>query len=169
MKRPTLLALCLACTAGAAIAAETSVEMQTADGASAGTVTLTDTNKGLLIEAELTGLEPGWHGFHVHETGACSPDFEAAGEHYAPDGNGHGLFAEGGAHAGDLPNIHVDDDGAAHVHILAAGLQIGDEGEGAPLMDDDGSAIMVHANADTYEAEAGAGDRVACGPVSATQ
>lgn len=155
----------LALVAGGAVAAEKTVEMQDAEGNSAGTVTLTDTASGLLIEAELTGLEPGWHGFHVHQTGACTPDFGVAGDHYAPAGLGHGFKTGDKAHAGDLPNIYADEAGEAHVQIMAAGLAL-DEGE-APLLDEDGSAIMVHAKPDSYEAEAGAGDRVACGPVTA--
>lgn len=147
------------------MAAERTVEMMDAEGNSAGTVTLTDTANGLLIEAELTGLEPGWHGFHVHETGACTPDFGAAGEHYAPAGLGHGFKTGEKAHAGDLPNVYANEAGEAKAHIMAAGLTI--EGGDAPLLDDDGSAIMVHAQADSYGAEAGAGDRVACGAVPA--
>lgn len=155
----------LAFAAGGAMAAERTVEMMDAEGNSAGTVTITDTANGLLIEAELTGLEPGWHGFHVHETGACTPDFGAAGEHYAPAGLAHGFETGEKAHAGDLPNVHANEAGEAKAHVMAAGLTI--EGGDAPLLDDDGSAIMVHAQADSYGAEAGAGDRVACGAVTA--
>ena len=35
------------------------------------------------------------------------------------------------------------------------------------LMDDDGTAVIVHENADTYGEEAGAGDRIACGVIEA--
>ena len=37
------------------------------------------------IQARLTGVPEGWHGFHIHETGACDPDFAAAGGHYDPN------------------------------------------------------------------------------------
>ena len=128
-----------------------------------GTVEIFEAADGLVLRADLSGLEPGWHGFHIHQTGACEGDFTSAGGHYAPNDSGHGFFTEAGGHAGDLPNIHVGDDGAAMADYHTARVTF--DGEMAPLMDDDGSAIMVHASADTYESEAGAGDRVACGVV----
>lgn len=128
-----------------------------------GTVAIFETANGLLLRAELSGLEPGWHGFHIHQTGACEGDFTSAGDHYAPNGSTHGFFTEDGGHAGDMPNIHVGDNGTARVDHHTERVTF--DGDKAPLMDDDGSAIMVHASADTYESEAGAGDRVACGVV----
>ena len=60
---------------------------------------------GVLVEVDLTDLPPGPHGIHVHQTGACTPDFEAAGEHLAPDGHEHGFAQTEAPHAGDLPNL----------------------------------------------------------------
>ena len=60
--------------------------MQTADGTDIGTVTLRSMRSGVLVETDLTDLPPGPHGIHIHQTGACTPDFEAAGEHLAPTG-----------------------------------------------------------------------------------
>ena len=39
----------------------------------------------------------------------------------------------------------------------------------APLMDDDGSALIIHENGDTYQSDAGAGGRVACGVITQTK
>ena len=128
-----------------------------------GTVEIFEAADGLVLRADLSGLEPGWHGFHIHQTGACEGDFTSAGGHYAPNDAGHGFYTDAGGHAGDLPNIHVGDDGAAMADYHTARVTL--NGDMAPLMDEDGSAIMVHADADTYESEAGAGDRVACGVV----
>ena len=137
------------------------------DGQDAGHVIITQGPGGTLFHAELSGLTPGWHSFHVHEFGSCDDGFAAAGGHYAPDGNGHGLMAEDGAHAGDLPNIHVGSDGAAMAEFYSNRLTVADGA--APMMDADGSAIVIHENADTYESEAGAGGRVACSVITQTK
>jgi len=43
-----------------------------------------------LIVGKITGLEPGEHGFHVHEFGDLSDGCASAGGHYNPDGVEHG-------------------------------------------------------------------------------
>ncbi|WP_138935496.1 superoxide dismutase family protein [Roseovarius arcticus] len=141
--------------------------LNTADGGDGGHVKISQAGSGTLFHAELKGLAPGWHSFHVHEIGSCEDGFDAAGDHYAPDGKGHGLMAEEGAHAGDLPNIHVGDDGTAMAEFYSARLSVADGN--APLMDEDGSAIMIHENADSYQTDAGAGGRVACGVIAQTK
>ncbi|WP_281966449.1 superoxide dismutase family protein [Roseovarius nanhaiticus] len=141
--------------------------MKTAQGADAGVVQIRQAGDGTLFQAELSGLAPGWHSFHVHEAGRCNDGFQAAGGHYAPAGNEHGLMAEGGAHAGDLPNIYVHSNGEAKAEFYSARLSI--IGGDAPMMDEEGSAIVIHAQPDTYETEAEAGDRVACGVISQTK
>ncbi|WP_255007084.1 superoxide dismutase family protein [Roseovarius sp. M141] len=137
------------------------------DGQDVGHVIISQGSAGTLFHAELSGLTPGWHSLHVHEVGSCEEGFEAAGDHYAPDGNGHGQLAEDGAHAGDLPNIHAGSDGTAMAEFYSSRLTVA-EGA-APLMDEDGSAIVIHENADTYQTDAGAGGRVACGVITQTK
>ncbi|GGL71128.1 superoxide dismutase family protein [Wenxinia marina] len=149
-----------------AAAQDATASLVGADGAPMGEVMMTDTPNGLLFEVRLTGVPEGGHGFHVHQVGTCEPDFEAAGDHYAPDGNEHGLMNEAGAHAGDLPNVFATAEGVVEADIVSERLSVSGD-TGAPLMDEDGSAIMVHANPDSYMAEAGAGDRIACGVVEA--
>lgn len=136
--------------------------LKTQDGSSAGTVTLSPLPEGSLVEADLTGLPAGSHAFHVHETGDCSGDFKAAGGHYAPDGNDHGLRRAGGPHAGDFPNIHVPEDGTLTVDYVNDRLALDEH-----LFDDDGAAIVIHAGADDYKSQpAGdAGSRIACGVI----
>lgn len=141
--------------------------LKTADGGDAGHVQISQAGGGTLFHAELKGLAPGWHSFHVHEAGSCEDGFEAAGGHYAQEGESHGLMAEDGAHAGDLPNIHVGDDGTAMAEFYSARLSVADGN--APLMDEDGSAIVIHENSDSYQTDAGAGGRVACGVITQTK
>lgn len=160
--RPLLLAAALTlATATGALAQDGAVAalLKTADGSDAGQVRFQEMRAGVLVIAELTGLPPGEHGFHVHQTGACTPDFDAAGEHLAPDGHEHGFAVTDTPHAGDLPNITVSDDGTANVQFLNWRLSFAD------LLDDDGSAIVVHAQADTYMEPTSAGERIACGVI----
>jgi superoxide dismutase, Cu-Zn family len=158
-------ALALAIGAGTAVA-QSGIEAEfiDTDGQSIGTATLTETPHGVLIEADITGLRPGEHAFHVHETGMCDAEggFESAGGHYAPRGNEHGFQNENGPHAGDLPNQFVGEDGRLQVHAFAWGVTLS-EGE-ASLLDEDGSALVVHAGADDYSTEPSgdAGNRLAC-------
>ncbi|MFW6090095.1 MAG: superoxide dismutase family protein [Gemmatimonadota bacterium] len=127
-----------------------------------GHVELVDGAGGVLIKAEIEGLVPGEHGFHLHETGRCEPPFTSAGGHYNPDGTVHGLLSEGGPHAGDLPNLVVGEGASiAHGHAFADGLSV------AELQEDDGSALVIHAGADDYRTDpaGAAGERVACAAI----
>ena len=57
----------------------------TKGGNVSGTVTFTKVDGGVKIVADLTGLKPGEHGFHIHEFGDCSaPDATSAGGHFNP-------------------------------------------------------------------------------------
>ncbi len=139
------------------------VDMKTAAGDPAGTVTLSNTPNGVLISADLKNLSSGWHGFHIHETGKCEPGFHAAGGHFAPDLNKHGYRTPTGAHAGDLPNIFVAKDGTAKADFINRRVTLNDGRYS--LLDEDGSALIVHTKADSYEADPKAGERVACGVI----
>ncbi len=130
-----------------------------------GTVTLTQGSQGVLVSADLSGLTPGGHGFHIHETGSCKPDFSAAGDHFAPEGIEHGYFNQNGHHAGDLPNIYAHEDGTARADFFSGAVTL-EEGKSNSILDGDGSAIIVHEKPDTYGAEAGAGGRVGCGVIT---
>ena len=140
-------------------------QMSGPDGSSMGVVTLEQGPHGVLVSADLTGLTAGGHGFHIHTVGACTPDFSAAGDHFAPEGKGHGyLYAQGG-HAGDLPNIYADSPGNARADFFTDWVTLADDAT-TSVFDSDGSTIIVHAKPDTYGADAGAGDRVACGVIT---
>ncbi len=147
--------------------ATASANMVTAEEQEGGTVSFRQTRSGMLhVIVEMTGLPPGPHGFHVHETGECDAagGFESAGGHLAA-GKEHGIDAEGGPHPGDFPNVHVGQDGVLKVEFFTDRLTLG-EGE-APLMDDDGSAVLIHSDPDDYSSQPSgeAGDRIACGVI----
>lgn len=153
----------LTTTLSAADKKTVTVAMTTTEGKSAGTVTLEATPNGVLIVADLKNLSPGKHGFHIHETGACKPDFSAAGGHFAPDGHEHGYANAKGYHAGDMPNIFVADDGTARFHGFNSRITL--DGDKASIFDDDGAALIIHADEDRYLSEAMGGNRVACGVI----
>ena len=131
----------------------------TADGTDVGKITFQAMRAGVLVQVDLTDLPAGPHAIHIHEIGACEPDFSAAGEHLAPDGHEHGFAQTDAPHAGDLPNLIVAEDGTARAEFLNWRLTPED------LLDQDGSAVIVHEREDTYMDPASAGDPLACGVV----
>src|SRR5688500_18352586 len=92
-------------------AAESAADKATAAVASPdqnvqGQVNIEKTDKGILVNANFTGLQPkSVHGFHVHKNGKCEgPDFKTAGDHFNPEGTPHGGPSAPKSHAGDLGN-----------------------------------------------------------------
>lgn len=138
--------------------------LRNAAGQLVGEATLRQTPNGVLITIELTDAPPGTHALHIHETGQCSPTFEAAGGHFNPGGRGHGFLDTTGPHAGDLPNVHVPQSGRIRYETFATSVRlVGGDG----LLDGDGSALVIHAFADDYQTDpaGGSGDRIICGVV----
>ena len=133
-------------------------------GQEIGTAKLLQSSDGVLIEAEIRGLSPGEHAFHIHQKGACDPatNFNSAGDHFALAGEKHGYLAEDGPHAGDMPNQFVGQDGVLRLHVFNPNVTLGN-GEGS-LLGPNGASIVIHAKADDYQSQpaGNAGDRVAC-------
>lgn len=138
------------------------VELENRQGKSVGSITLSQYPRGVFIHAEFQNLPTGWHGFHIHQTGVCTPDFEAAGGHFAPNGTGHGLDDRTG-HAGDLPNVYVGADGTARYEAWTDAVSL--TGGETSLFDSDGSAFVVHERPDDYvtDPSGNSGSRIACG------
>lgn len=146
-----------------------SASLASNQGASMGKVTFQDGTSGVLIKIESTGLTPGWHGTHFHEKGDCSDasdGFKASGSHTG-HGSGveHGLLNPKGPESGDLPNIYAAADGTANAELFVSGMKLVD------MVDADGTALIIHANADDHMSQpiGGAGDRVACGVVTKSE
>ena len=140
------------------------------DGNELGTVTLTQSDGGVTIDGIVEGIPEGAHGFHVHETGTCDPadGFESAGGHFAPQGREHGFDNPNGPHAGDMENQTADASGRLTLNVTNDMIVL-QEGEAGNLFDEDGSALMIHANADDYRTDPGgnSGERIACAVVVA--
>lgn len=129
-------------------------------GKAIGTVTLSDTQYGLLLTPNLTDLPPGQHGFHIHVTPACGDNGMAAHGHLDPNNtNKHlGPYNNNG-HLGDLPALFVDNNGRATTPVLAPRLK---------LKDVKNHAIMIHAGGDNYSDNpplGGGNARIACGVI----
>jgi Cu-Zn family superoxide dismutase len=144
-----------------------------ATGVMIGWVRLVEDSPGTVhINVHVAGLTPGLHGIHVHAIGACTPTFAAAGGHYNPLAHEHGLDNPNGAHAGDLPNLIVNEDGVGHLDATTSGVTLTpgpttvfDETIGAV-----GSAFIIHANEDdqvTNATNGNSGARVACAVIEA--
>lgn len=171
-----LLACVLATAAGAASAQSTdklqapvSLATPTGPGKMIGTVTVTESKSGLVFTPALSGLPPGSHGYHVHETGSCGANEKdgkpvpagAAGGHYDPTASKHHAGPTGDGHMGDLPPLVVDANGGASAAVTAPRLM--------KLADVKGKALMIHAGGDNYADQpaplGGGGARIACGVI----
>ena len=142
-----------------------------ATGARVGRAVLTQGSTGLLIRIEAEGMTPGWHGVHIHGTGECAAPFTSAGAHinHGDPKAPHGLLNAAGPDDGDLPNIFADARGRVNAEVFTTRARIARDGPGQWLWDADGSALVIHANADDHKTQpiGGAGDRVACGVMAA--
>ncbi|MCW5689696.1 MAG: superoxide dismutase family protein [Pseudolabrys sp.] len=157
----------LACAAALPAAAQTATApLKDAQGKEVGSANLTQTPRGVLINVAVKGLPPGEHAFHVHAVGKCEPPFTSAGGHFNPDNKKHGLMAADGAHAGDMPNLHIPQSGDLTIEVLNAAVTL-EKGKPNSLLDNDGSALVIHAGTDDYKTDptGDAGGRIACGVV----
>jgi len=135
----------------------------TRGNSAAGTVWFSQDGPQVFLRGRITGLTANQeHGFHVHEKGDCSSgDGTSAGGHLNPNGKPHGP-PSGEHHAGDLPSVKADANGAATVRMRVAGTLLG--GGAADLA---GKALIVHVAPDDYATQptGNSGARIACGVI----
>ncbi|RJQ87920.1 MAG: superoxide dismutase family protein [Desulfobacteraceae bacterium] len=128
----------------------------------AGAVRFIKTQDGVKIMADLQGLPPGKHGFHIHEFGDCSAaDATSAGGHFNPTNHPHAAPTVQKRHVGDLGNIEAKADGSAHMETTDKMIQL--EGQNGVM----GRAVVVHAGEDDLKTQptGDSGARVACGVI----
>jgi Cu-Zn family superoxide dismutase len=161
----------MSCGVAQAASKEVSMNLVSADGRpqAIGSVTLSETEYGVLFTPNLKSLPVGVHGFHVHQNGSCEAALkdgkksaaEAAGGHFDPLGTNKHLGPYDNGHMGDLPAIYVNADGTATYPVLAPRIK--------KISDIDGHALMVHAGGDNHadmpKPLGGGGGRMACGVI----
>ena len=133
-----------------------------------GLVKLTQKNgEKCKISAEITGLTPGLHGFHIHEFGNLTEGCKTAGPHYNPEGKTHGGPDMEERHVGDLGNVTAGEDGVAKYEIEDHLVML--SGEKSVI----GRSFVVHAGIDDLgqgghelsKTTGNAGGRLACGVI----
>jgi Cu-Zn family superoxide dismutase len=167
MKFFAVIALSIVALAGQQAAAQTAkTTLKNAEGKNVGSAELSQLPAGVLIKLSLNGVPAGEHAFHVHAAGKCEPPFTSAGGHFNPDSKKHGLMANEGHHAGDMPNLHIPQDGALAIEVVNASVTL-EKGKPNSLFGPNGTALIVHAGKDDYKTDptGDAGGRIACGVV----
>ena len=170
---PVLALLALTAATSAAGARQAGGTFIDVNGNTVGWVQLVEDASGTVhVNVKVSGLAPGKHGIHIHAIGACTPTFAAAGPHYNPLGHQHGLLNPNGAHAGDMPNLIVNEDGMGrlnattdHITISPGPTTLFDTTPGAV-----GSAFIIHLNEDDQLTDAtngNSGARIACAVIEA--
>lgn len=132
-------------------------------GADRGQVELFKERGGLRLEIIARGFNTGTYGMHVHAVGSCeAPTFMSAGPHWNPTGAQHGRDNPLGAHHGDLPNLVVEPQMIGRATAFVTGGKLAGEGG---LMDNDGAAFVIHAQADDLKTDptGNSGGRIVCG------
>jgi superoxide dismutase, Cu-Zn family len=164
--KPLALALLLAgCATGSESVSSARADIRTADGRLVARASiLPDGGSGARIRVAATNFRPGTYGIHVHEVGRCDPPgFESAGPHWNPTASQHGRLNPQGSHLGDFRNLIVDAGGSGRIELVfPRGILTGGD---QPLLDDDGAAIVIHANRDDERTDpsGNSGARIACG------
>jgi Cu-Zn family superoxide dismutase len=128
-----------------------------------GEAKFTQVGNRVRVTAEIAGLSPGAHGFHIHEKGDCSAaDGMSAGGHFNPQAKKHGAPTASDHHAGDLGNLTANEYGKATLALVVDGISVSKGADGIT-----GRGLIVHANADDLKTDptGNAGGRLGCGVI----
>ncbi len=142
------------------------VNLKDSTGRIVGSAVFLQQDDGVRILLDVKGLPGGIKAVHIHAGGRCeAPSFDSAGPHFNPTKAEHGSANSKGPHAGDLPNITVDETGQGHLEVTNSlvNLRVGP----ASLFDGNGTTLVVHEGPDDLRTDpaGNSGARLACGPV----
>ena len=132
------------------------------DGQPLGSVTFEQAEGGVNVIAQLSGLDEGKHGFHIHQYGDCTAeDLTSAGGHYNPYNMQHGAPTDSLRHMGDMGNLPVGPEGNGTLDYLDTVIEL--NGPNSII----GRAIIIHSGADDFTSQpsGAAGERIACGVI----
>jgi superoxide dismutase, Cu-Zn family len=126
-----------------------------------GRVTFTQDGRSIHVHAEISGLSPGEHGFHVHEFGVWSEDGMASGGHFNPTKSPHAAPHSTKRHIGDLGNVMANASGNVTLDLDDTHLSL----HGAHSII--GRGLVVHEKADDLKTQptGNAGGRLAVGVI----
>ena len=128
-----------------------------------GQVTFKQKEGEVVMTAVMSGLEPGVHAIHLHETADCSSaDGKSTGGHWNPTSQPHGKWgADSGYHKGDIGNFTADDKGNGMIQFTTDEWCIGCDDANKNIL---GKAVIVHAGEDdlTSQPSGAAGARISC-------
>ena len=130
-----------------------------------GTVTFSQTDNYVTMEANIMGLSEGEHAIHIHEKGDCSsPDGKSAGGHWNPTNSEHGEWGSEAFHIGDIGNLKATGDS---VTVFTRDTDLWCIGCGDEEKDILGKAIIIHSGADDFTSQpsGAAGERIGCGEI----
>lgn len=131
-----------------------------------GVVTFTKDGDNLKVAADLEGLTPGKHGFHIHQFGdESAPDGTSAGDHFNPTSQRHGGPTDVQHHMGDMGNIEAQSDGKAHLEMTLSGVSL--TGANSII----GRSVVVHEKEDDMMSQpaGNSGTRLAVGVIGIAQ
>nr|UTK45877.1 Cu-Zn superoxide dismutase [Crepidula fornicata] len=136
-----------------------------------GTLHFTEQDGMTTVKGEVSGLDEGKHGFHIHQFGDTTNGCVSAGPHFNPAGKQHGGPTVENRHAGDLGNITASAEGVAAVNIQDKQIPL--TGPNSII----GRTLVVHAKEDDLGKggddeslkTGNAGGRIACGVIGICQ
>lgn len=138
--------------------------LEPVDGGSVGgVVTFYEVDAGVLVEATVTGLARGAHGFHIHEGGDCAGGAAGIGAHFNPHDAPHDRWDAADRHVGDLPMLTADASGRARLSAVTVGPSI--RSGRASIV---GRSVVLHAAPDDFstQPDGAAGAVLACGVIA---
>jgi len=100
-----------------------------------------DTNQ-VIINVNIKGIPPGYHGFHIHEAGDLTENCISACSHFNPLDKNHGGPLDKERHVGDLGNIKANHKGIVKQTFIDNKIKL--KGKNSII----GRSVVIHENPD---------------------